>query len=127
MNHFLAQKRAEFEKAKRRIIRIVPAPVTIENKEPQNNIVEKVSPQKQNKEVIIGTCPHCSESFFVERKDLNCRIFRHGYYKSNWTPLDPHLSKTDCLFLKEKNLINGCGGPMEYIESLSKFVKCDYK
>ena len=31
----------------------------------------------------IVTCPHCQQ--FIEVLELNCKIFRHGIYKKNFT------------------------------------------
>jgi len=43
---------------------------------------------------IIIDCPHCNCP--MEIIQLNCRIFRHGIFKSNNTQINPHASKEEC-------------------------------
>ena len=43
---------------------------------------------------FIVTCPHCVQS--IEVLEVNCRIFRCGILKSNYTQINPHLSKVEC-------------------------------
>ena len=30
-------------------------------------------------------CPNCNGDIIVEKNELNCKIFRHGIYKKNFT------------------------------------------
>jgi long-chain acyl-CoA synthetase len=53
---------------------------------------------------IIIQCPHCKEYIQVFKNEFNCKIFRHGVFKSNLKQIDPHLKKEDCDLLKEKDL-----------------------
>ena len=73
--------------------------------------------------MFIIQCPHCKE--FIEILELNCRIFRHGIYKDNYKQIPPHLAKSQCDFLKENNLIYGCGKPFK-INSNNNPEICDY-
>ena len=43
-------------------------------------------------------CPHqdCKLLIEVKKKEINCKIFRHGIYKDNYKILDPHLKKEEC-------------------------------
>jgi hypothetical protein len=45
---------------------------------------------------IIIECPHCQGTVLVNKKDLNCMIFRHGILKDSGKQLDPHLPKKEC-------------------------------
>jgi hypothetical protein len=56
---------------------------------------------------MIITCPHCDETVIIEK--LNCGIFIHGVIKKTGKQIPPHLSKTKCMKLIDKNLIYGCG------------------
>ena len=33
---------------------------------------------------IILTCCHCNNIFIVNTKEFNCKILRHGIYKSDY-------------------------------------------
>ena len=75
---------------------------------------------------FIVTCPHCVQS--IEVLEVNCRIFRCGILKSNYTQINPHLSKVECDKLVNDDLIFGCGKPFELINNngLWKPVPCEY-
>lgn len=75
---------------------------------------------------FIVTCPHCVQS--IEVLEVNCRIFRCGILKSNYTQINPHLSKVECDKLVNDDLIFGCGKPFELISDngLWKPVPCEY-
>ncbi len=80
-------------------------------------------------ENVITKCPHCNLMIFVYLNEFNCRIFRHGIYKSNMQQIDPHLPKAECDRLKANDLIIGCGKPFKLIDTVSGItiaVKCDY-
>jgi hypothetical protein len=62
---------------------------------------------------ITVLCPHCEDPIIIEK--LNCCIFRHGTMKQNGKQIDPHSSQELCIFLKEKDLIYGCGKPFRII------------
>ena len=76
------------------------------------------------------TCPNCDNLFVVNNNELNCMIFRHGVYKNNMKPINPHLSKEKCDLLIKRNLIYGCGKPFKLfnINNDNTFVsiKCNY-
>ncbi len=75
---------------------------------------------------FIVTCPHCVQS--IEVLEVNCRIFRCGILKSNYTQINPHLSKVECDKLVNDDLIFGCGKPFELINNngLWKPIPCEY-
>jgi len=56
---------------------------------------------------MIIICPHCNENIII--KKLNCRIFRHGIFKSNMKQINPHCNEKYCTKLIKNNLIYGCG------------------
>ena len=71
-------------------------------------------------------CPHCSCVLIIEQ--INCGIFRHGYLKSTFNQINPHLSKKECDELFEKKLIYGCGKPFKLNINNNKYYAeiCDY-
>lgn len=75
---------------------------------------------------FIIECPHCEKYILIEY--INCAIFRHAYYKTNHTQINPHTSKEECQRLIENDLIIGCGGPFRIDLSSGKPVAviCDY-
>jgi hypothetical protein len=72
-------------------------------------------------------CPHCQGEIIVDKKDVNCAIFRHGVHKSNLQPIDPHLPKDMCDRLYLSGRIHGCGKPFRLILNDPVRVEiCDY-
>ncbi len=69
-------------------------------------------------------CPHCLIYIAVHENDLNCKIFRCGIYKSNFSPINPHASKYFCDELINNNLIFGCGKPFIFKNTFVEI--CDY-
>jgi len=65
----------------------------------------------------------------VYKNDINCKIFRCGYYKDNYIQIDPHLPKNECDKLVSQDLIFGCAKPFK-LSSLDNNVyiveKCEY-
>jgi hypothetical protein len=72
----------------------------------------------------IIECPHCQMCIQIYKKDINCKIFRHGVYKNNNKPIGPHASKSECENLIKENLIYGCGKPFKF--DGKKIEICDY-
>jgi hypothetical protein len=70
---------------------------------------------------LIVSCPHCSHEIYILKKELNCRIFRHGIYKKNLKQIDPHMKKEGCDRLKKEDLIYGCGKPFKVVENNNEF------
>ena len=77
---------------------------------------------------IIVNCPHCNNLVYIEKKDFNCLIFRHGIYKNTLKQIDPHLDKENCDRLKRDDLIYGCGKPFKLVNLSNTFkaIICDY-
>ena len=73
---------------------------------------------------IIVKCPHCKEYISILKKEFNCKIFRHGIFKSNGKQIPPHLEKDKCDALYNQGKIYGCGKP--FLLKDSKPVICDY-
>jgi hypothetical protein len=59
-------------------------------------------------------CPHCTGAVIVPPNMVNCKIFRHGIYKSSCLPINPHASKAECDRLFREGLIEGCGKPFRF-------------
>ena len=78
----------------------------------------------------IFNCPHCNQLIQVLKNQINCKIFRHGYYKNTLEQIPPHSSKEVCDDLFNKGLIYGCGKPfiVQYGDSgmLENVSICDY-
>ena len=81
-------------------------------------------------ENILVKCPHCEDLIIINKKDFNCKIFRHGVYKNNNKQIDSHLNKNECDRLFKDGLIYGCGKPFKLIinEQENKYFTeiCDY-
>jgi len=78
---------------------------------------------------IILTCGHCNNNFIINTKEFNCKILRHGIYKSNYQQINPHLPKNECDQLFNNNLIYGCGKPLKIIVNDNndhETIICDY-
>jgi len=82
---------------------------------------------------MIIECPHCNQS--IEIIALNCKIFRCGIFKKDYTQIPPHLPKLECDRLFSENLIYGCGKPFQVIVKVASNdtdtdkitpVICDY-
>ena len=68
-------------------------------------------------ENILVKCPQCSDLVIINKKDFNCKIFRHGVYKKDNKQIDPHLNKQECDRLFNEKLIYGCGKPFRIIKT----------
>jgi hypothetical protein len=81
-----------------------------------------------NENLLFFDCPHCSLQIIVSKDELNCRIFRHAIYKSNYKQIDPHLSFDECQLLIKQDKVFGCCKPFQIIvDNNNLFVqKCDY-
>lgn len=77
---------------------------------------------------IVLECPHCQIFFIVDKKDLNCMIFRHAVFKKNMEPINPHSPKKVCDDLVNKNLVIGCAKPIKIIQNNDTYeaIICDY-
>ena len=79
--------------------------------------------------IYIVTCPTCDQIIEISKNEVNCKIFRHGVYKSNFLQIDPHSSKEKCDELIRYKLIYGCGKPFKLIVMNDGSVTteiCDY-
>jgi len=76
----------------------------------------------------ILECPHCKDFVYINHKEVNCGIFRHGVFKNNNQQMDPHSPKSLCDDVKEKDLIWGCGKPFRvYVKDNKHHIEiCDY-
>ena len=74
-------------------------------------------------------CPHCDGDIVVHHSELNCCIFRHGVYTTNYQQIDPHLQESECNRLFEQGLIYGCGRPFRIVKNNNEDLVieiCDY-
>jgi hypothetical protein len=40
---------------------------------------------------LVISCPHCNQKIFTLETDINCKIFRCGILKSDYSQIDPHV------------------------------------
>jgi len=73
---------------------------------------------------MINKCPHCDLWVLLPEKLMNCKIYRHGVYKTTLGQIDPHLKKEECDRLCKRGLIYGCGKPFKITKEGLK--KCGY-
>jgi hypothetical protein len=76
----------------------------------------------------IFQCKHCSEFFIIKLTDFNCKILRHGAYKTTLQYINPHMAKNECDNLVNNNVIYGCGKPLRIIKinDVYEIEICDY-
>ena len=74
----------------------------------------------------IVLCPHCNEPIIIEQ--INCGIFRHGFFIESNQQIEPHSTKTECDFYLQNNMIYGCSKPFKIImyNNKIKAIKCEY-
>ena len=82
-----------------------------------------ISFDPQNNTYLFN-CPHCGSMIQVEKNQIRCTIFRHGYYKETNQQIPPHGSKQLCDQLFSQGKIYGCGKPFRF--DGKKVQKCDY-
>jgi hypothetical protein len=85
--------------------------------------------------LYIFQCPHCEAYVQVEKNQVNCTIFRHGYYYEN-TPngiiltsqVNPHAPKSECDALVEQGRVQGCCKPFRMVRNGEGYIVtvCDY-
>lgn len=71
-------------------------------------------------------CPHCNGGIEVLIKEINCKIFRHGFFIKDDKPINPHEKKETCERYAREGLIYGCGKPYELYDNWKVRV-CEYK
>lgn len=70
---------------------------------------------------FIFQCPHCKMFVEVGQNEINCAIFRHGYFYEKdannniilTSQMNPHTSKDICDQLFTEGKIYGCGKPFK--------------
>ena len=78
---------------------------------------------------LFFECPHCKMYIIVYKNEINCKIFRCGYFRHNYLQIDPHLPKEQCDILFSSNKIFGCARPftLTTTDNISYYVeKCGY-
>lgn len=71
------------------------------------------APPKGSVDLFLN-CPHCNGLVSVFAHDIKCTIFRHGIWKANGRPIDPHTPKAECDRLLRDGLIYGCSKPFKF-------------
>lgn len=80
-------------------------------------------------------CPHCNLVVAVEKNEINCRIFRHGNYITQrdcsgraigyGESINPHTPKHVCDELVSRDLIIGCGKPLQMYVSSESYLSSE--
>ena len=73
-------------------------------------------------DLFLVTCPNCGGQVLID--EVNCRIFRHGVWKSTGQQMDPHASKLICEDAHLRGLILGCGQPFKIVKNVA--IACEY-
>lgn len=81
---------------------------------------------------ILVLCPHCEGTVIIDKKQINCAIFRHGVVIKTGMQMNAHATKAECDKLIANNSILGCGKPFKLIkinvnDTIEYFAEtCDY-
>lgn len=76
------------------------------------------------------TCPHCGIQTDVNKRDVNCAIFRCGVWKhphpSAGQGINPHMPKHECEAVASQ--VYGCTKPFRLVERHGQLWAdiCDY-
>lgn len=86
--------------------------------------------------LLIFSCPHCAALVEIEKDQINCAIFRHGYFfeKSEngeirlTSQMNPHAPKDECELLVSNQKVVGCAKPFRISKVQESYVIeiCDY-
>jgi hypothetical protein len=90
----------------------------------KSNTINETNNVITDNDLHYFSCPHCGISIEVDKKQINCKIFRCGLYKSDYRQIPPHAPKTQCDEYVKKDLIFGCGKPFTFDGSIVNI--CDY-
>ena len=80
-------------------------------------------------------CPHCEMLIQVPFDQVNCSIFRHGYYYNKvgnkiilTNQMNPHERKEECDRLVKENKVIGCGKPFRLVNKNKGYIveSCGY-
>jgi hypothetical protein len=72
-------------------------------------------------QVVI--CPHCG--LVSEIEELNCGIFRCGYYCDTLLQIPPHLSQQEGELLVKEHKIYGCAKAWKFVNG--RVMGCGYE
>jgi hypothetical protein len=65
----------------------------------------------ENSQSYSFMCPHCNILLQVMKNQINCKIFRHAIYKSNYNQIPPHSTQQTCEELFNSGKVYGCAKP----------------
>uniref|UniRef100_A0A6C0K3D0 Uncharacterized protein n=1 Tax=viral metagenome TaxID=1070528 RepID=A0A6C0K3D0_9ZZZZ len=75
---------------------------------------------------LVLSCPHCQEWMYIEKKDVNCAIFRHAVFRATMEPIPPHSSREECERLVSQNAVYGCAKPFRVVLSKTPVHNDDF-
>ncbi len=84
--------------------------------------------ETETKDILYFDCPHCGDLVQISKKELNCRIFRHGALRATGEQINPHAAKSDCDSLASTGQIYGCGKPFRIVQknNVETIESCSY-
>jgi hypothetical protein len=101
----------------------------------QASLEKPVENDDQNN-LYIFQCPHCDSYVQVAKNEVNCTIFRHGYFYTKTErgdivltdQVNPHASKEECDMLVQAERVQGCCKPFRMVQKENGYVvvPCDY-
>lgn len=105
--------------------------------QPVNQPVNQLNKCELESNMLNFLCPHCEYFTQVALNDLNCRIFRHGFFvqRNNkneivalLNQIDPHETEEACNNYRNNPNITGCCKPFQIINKGSDYFvqKCGY-
>lgn len=110
-------------------------PNTLEDIKVNTCIVKPVEVDNPNN-LYIFQCPHCEAYVQVEQNQVNCTIFRHGYFYETdgagnihlTMQVNPHAPKEECDKLVAEGKVQGCCKPFRMVKNGDSYVVtvCDY-
>ena len=80
--------------------------------------------------ILRFACPHCGTSTEVNKRDVNCAIFRCGVWKAPHPaagqPINPHMPKHECEAVSGQ--VFGCTKPFRLVDRGGQawIEICDY-
>ena len=113
----------------------VASDVSVINKNINLNDNEHIVELDKTTNNFVFLCPHCNTYIEVGQNEINCTIFRHGYFFQQvnnniilTSQLNPHASKQECDELFRQGKIYGCGKPFQLLRNGDKCIVkiCDY-
>jgi hypothetical protein len=73
--------------------------------------MDEVYPFEKLEDGWMFNCPWCGINIFVEKNQINCRMFVCGEYKATGSQVPQHISKEIADSIKTHKVARGCINP----------------